>query len=183
MAKHSKKRGEDFLTRFKKYLEISFEIAKLNKKKVSEAAKDSEATLWGLLFTAVAGLATSIGTVSVDNAIVLAAGYIVWTVMFTLVLFIVSKLFGSKASYVQIFRPRALSSVTYWVGAVPGIGPSLLWIAEIWLVVVSIVIVKRVCKLGLWQSVVVVLIPVIAVVVMLAFLIAAITASIVAGLV
>lgn len=175
------KKSEDFFSRFKKYFDSAVNIVKLKPKTIGKISKDSDATLWGLLFVAFAGVATSFGAINVDSAIVLAAGYIIWTVFFTGILLFLARIFGGKGTFIELFRPRALGSIVYWVGAIPGIGSWLLWLSELWVLVMSVAIIKRVCKLKTAQAIIVVIVPVILVMGIVLIMLAAITAALIAA--
>jgi len=176
---------------FKKYFSSALDIVKLNPKEIIKVAKDKDATLWGLIFVVVAGLATAIGALITNgikmpilyrttlgmpkfsDIVVMPIGYLLWTFIFIGILWVLAKLFGGKARFVEHYRAQSLGLVVYWIGVIPIIGPMILWIAELWYLVMSVFIIKNVHKLKTWQAVLVVLIPIIVIVILIAIFIAA----------
>lgn len=183
---------------FKKYFNSALEIVKLNPKEIIKVAKDKNATPWGLIFVVVTGLATAIGALitngikmpilykttlgmpQLSDIITMPIGYLLWTFIFIGILWLIAKLFGGKARFVEHYRAQSLGLVVYWIGVIPIIGPMLLWISELWYLVMSVFIIKNVHKLKTWQAVLVVLIPIIVVVILIAVFIAALVAWLVA---
>jgi hypothetical protein len=122
---------------FGNYLQKGMQILQLEVKTIREASKDEEALLPALLFFALAGLANGAGQFSFRVMIV---GPILATLLsFVLVglLSVLARLFGSTASFLELYRPLGLAAPVQWVQAVPFIGPFLGFFALIYLAVVA----------------------------------------------
>ncbi len=166
---------------FKKYFSSAVEIVKLNPKEIIKVAKDKDATLWGLIFVAIAGLATSIGTLNFKGILGMAIGYLIWTFIIVGIWWIIAKVLGGKAGFVEQYRAQSVGIVAYWLGVIPVVGPMILWLVEIWYLVMSVFIVKNVHKLKTWQAVVVVVVPIVVILVLLLIFLAAIIGLLVAS--
>jgi hypothetical protein len=122
---------------FGDYLQKGLQILQLDVKTIRDASKDEEALLPALLFFAVAGLANGAGQFSFRVMIV---GPILATLLsFVLVglLSVLSRLFGSNATFLELYRPLGLAAPVQWVQAVPFIGPFLGFFALMYLAVVA----------------------------------------------
>ena len=122
---------------FGNYLQKGMQILQLDVKTIRDASKDEEALLPALLFFAVAGLANGAGQFSFRVMIV---GPILATLLsFVIVglLSVLSRLFGSTATFLELYRPLGLAAPMQWVQAVPFIGPFLGFFALIYLAVVA----------------------------------------------
>lgn len=74
---------------------------------------------------------------------------------------IIALIFGGQAKYMELFKAVAFAQIVGWVAIVPFIGTVISSILSIWLIVVSVVIVKNVHKLSTGRAVLVVLLPII----------------------
>ncbi len=122
---------------FGTYLQKGLQILQLDVKTIRDTSKDEEALLPALLFFAVAGLANGAGQFSFRVMIV---GPILATLLsFVIVglLSVLSRLFGSTATFLELYRPLGLAAPVQWVQAVPFIGPFLGFFALIYLAVVA----------------------------------------------
>lgn len=122
---------------FGNYLQQGLQILQLDVKTIRDASKDEEALLPALLFFALAGLANGAGQFSFRVMIV---GPILATLLsFVIVglLSVLSRLFGSTATFLDLYRPLGLAAPVQWVQAVPFIGPFLGFFALIYLAVVA----------------------------------------------
>lgn len=107
------------------YLQKGLQILQLDVHAIRETSKDEDALLPALLFFALAGLANGAGQLSFR---VMIFGPILATLLsFVLVglLSVISRLVGSSASFLELYRPLGLAASIHWVQAVPIIGPFL----------------------------------------------------------
>ena len=108
------------------YLQKGLQILQLDVNTIRDASKDEDALLPALLFFALAGLANGAGQF---NFRVMIFGPILATLLsFVLIglLSVLSRLFGSSASFLELYRPLGLAAPLHWVQAVPIIGPLFL---------------------------------------------------------
>src|SRR4030042_4429496 len=103
---------------FKKYFSSAIKIVKLNPKEIIKVAKDKDATLWGLIFVAIAGLATAIGTLNFKGILGMAIGYLIWIFIIVGIWWIIAKVFGGKAGFVEQYRAQSVGIVAYWLGVI-----------------------------------------------------------------
>lgn len=122
---------------FGNYLQKGLQILQLDVKTIRDASKDENALLPALLFFALAGLANGAGQF---NFRVMIFGPILATFLsFVLIglLSVLSRLFGSSASFLELYRPLGLAAPLHWVQAVPIIGPFLGFFALLYFAVVA----------------------------------------------
>lgn len=166
---HKPKKQTSFSKNFKRYFSSGVEIAKLNNKTIKKIANDDNATLFGLLFVALAGVAVSIGMMNLGYSARFVIAYLMWSLFFVGVLWVFARVFGGKARFISHYRVQALGLVVYWIGVIPAIGPAILWIVELWYVIMSIIIVREVHKIKAWQATLTVLIPIAIILILLVF--------------
>lgn len=119
------------------YLQKGLQILQLDVKTIRDASRDEDALLPALLFFALAGLANGAGQF---NFRVMIFGPILATLLsFVLIglLSVLSRLFGSSASFLELYRPLGLAAPLHWVQAVPIIGPFLGFFALLYFAVVA----------------------------------------------
>lgn len=107
------------------YLQEAIQILQLDTRAISRVAKDEEALLPALLFFAIGGLANGAGHFSFTGMVF---GPILATLMsfvFVGLLSIIARLFGSTASFLELYRPLGVAAPLHWVQAVPLIGSFL----------------------------------------------------------
>ena len=122
---------------FGSYLQKGIQILQLDIETIRSVSKDEDALVPALLFFAVAGLAIGAGQYSFHA---LVFGPILVTLLsFVLIgiLNVLSRLFGSKSSFLELYRPLGLAAPVQWVQAVPILGPFLGFFALLYLAVVS----------------------------------------------
>jgi len=119
------------------YLQKSIQILQLDASTIKNVSRDEEALLPALLFFAVAGLANGAGQFSFR-------GMIFGPILATLLSFVVvgllsvlARLFGSSASFLEIYRPLGVAAPVHWVQAVPIIGPFLGFFALLYFAAVA----------------------------------------------
>jgi hypothetical protein len=157
------------------YLKTAFQIIKLDRQAIARVSKDSKATKWGIITVILAGLISGIlvtlFTLGFGAPALLAFPLLFFISIFvsTAILFIISKLFGSKGTYIGLFRPLSLGSLLNAVIMIPLIGS----IASIWSIVITIVSVSETQKLSTGKATAVVLIPIILAII-IAFILAVI---------
>ena len=142
---------------FKKYFQQGIEIVKLNKKTIASVAKDNKATNLAILFFAISGGVLgllSFNPIALIFGALAAAGLsFVWVG----ILHILAKLFGGKASFMDLYRPLGVGSVLSWLSFIPILGQ----IIGLWTIVIEIIVLKEVHKLSTLKSVIIVLLPLI----------------------
>jgi|SRR3989344_1339236 len=164
------------------YLKSGFEILKLNRKEISNVAKDEKATGWGILTLvltgAVVGLLATLLTLGLGAFLI-----VLYPIMMVVglyigagILYLVSKIFGGNGTYMGLVRPSSVSSYISILGLIPFVG----FLAGIWNIVVWVVTVSETQKLSVGKSVAVVLIPMIIIGVLAILLFAALFASLLA---
>jgi len=119
------------------YLQKGLQVLQLDVKTIRDVSRDENALLPALLFFALAGLANGAGQY---NFRVMIFGPILATLLsFVLVglLSVLSRLFGSAASFLELYRPLGLAAPIHWVQAVPVIGPFLGFLALVYFAVVA----------------------------------------------
>lgn len=122
---------------FGNYLQKGMQILQLDVKTIRSAAADEDALLPALLFFSVIGLANGAGQFSLRVMIV---GAILATLLsFVLIglLSVLARLFGSTATFLELYRPLGLAAPLHWVQAVPFIGPFLGFFALLYFAVVA----------------------------------------------
>lgn len=125
------------------YLQKGIRILQLDLKNIEDVSRDEEALLPALLFFAVAGLANGAGQFSFRGMIF---GPIVATLLsfvFVGLLSVLSRFFGSKAEFLELYRPLGVAAPIFWVQAVPLLGPFLVSLALVYFAVVAVVVVER----------------------------------------
>lgn len=127
---------------FGNYLQQGMQILQLDVNAIRKASADEDALLPALLFFALAGLANGAGQFSFRGMIV---GPILATLLsFVLVglLSVLARLFGSTASFLELYRPLGLAAPLHWVQAVPFLGPFLGLFALLYFAIVAGLVVE-----------------------------------------
>jgi hypothetical protein len=138
------------------YLQKAIQILQLDAHAIDSVSREEEALLPALLFFAVAGLANGAGQFSFRGMVF---GPIVATLLsFVLVglLSVLSRLFGSSAQFLELYRPLGVAAPIFWVQAVPLLGPFLVCLALVYFAVVSAVVIERTGSLPRGKSIAVV---------------------------
>ena len=164
------------------YLKTGFEIVKLNRREISNAANDEQATRWSMLtvvlvavvYSVLAGLigaavGSMFGSLFGKGAALGSAfglGIFVFQLVATLVMFflmagilvLVSRMFGSQGSFMNLVRPLGLAYPLNILSLVPLLGI----LASIWSLVVMAVTVSETQKLSIGKSIGVLVISIVA---------------------
>ena len=125
------------------YLQKSIQVLQLDSATIDAVSRDEEALVPALLFFAVAGLSNGAGQFSFRGMIF---GPIVATLLsFVIVglLSVLSRLFGGRAEFLDLYRPLGVAAPIFWVQAVPLLGPFLVFLALVYYAVVAIAVVER----------------------------------------
>jgi len=125
------------------YVQKAIQILQLDLKTIEHVSRDEEALLPALLFFAIAGLANGAGQFSFRGIVF---GPIVATLLsfvFVGLLNVLSRLFGSTAQFLELYRPLGVAAPIFWVQAVPLLGPFLVSLALVYFAVVAVVVVER----------------------------------------
>lgn len=144
---------------FKKYLLLALDILKLDKKAIKKVAKDKEACKWGVLFMVIAGLAGAIGIFNPLMLIWMPISYIISFSIAIAIFWLFARMFGGKAKLVEQYRAQSIGIVGYWVGVIPFIGPMLLWLIEIWYLVISVKIIEELHGISRAKAILSVVLP------------------------
>jgi hypothetical protein len=138
------------------YLQKGVQILQLDLKVIETVSRDEEALLPALLFFAVAGLANGAGQFSFRGMIF---GPIVATLLsfvFVGLLSVLTRLFGGKGEFLDLYRPLGVAAPIFWVQAVPLLGPFLVSLALVYFAVVAVMVVERASNLPRGKSVAIV---------------------------
>jgi hypothetical protein len=126
-------------------LKKAVEIVKLNGPVAAEVGGDAQALQPGLVIVAVSGLATAIaglvGHGGVGGLISGPIGALIGYAIGVGILHLVATVFfGGKGDYVSLLRAESHAAILGWAGIVPFIG----WLAGLWHLPVSVVILQNV---------------------------------------
>ncbi len=138
------------------YLQKGVRILQLDQDAVDTVSRDEEALLPALLFFAVAGLANGAGQFSFRGMIF---GPIVATLLsfvFVGLLSVLSRLFGGRGEFLDVYRPLGVAAPLFWIQAVPLLGPFLVSLALVYFAVVAVVVVERTTHLARGKAIAVV---------------------------
>lgn len=122
------------------YLQKGIQILQLDTKAVRAVYDDEDALLPALIFFAVAGLANGAG--QFDFRVMIFGAILATLLSFVLVgiLHVLARLFGSTASFLELYRPLGVAAPIHWVQAVPYLGPFLGVLAMLYFIVVAAVV-------------------------------------------
>lgn len=137
-------------------LQRAVQILQLDGKTIETVSRDEEALLPALLFFAIAGLANGAGQFSFRGMVF---GPIVATLLsfvFVGLLSVLSRLFGGKGDFLDLYRPLGVAAPIFWVQAVPLLGPFLVSLALVYFAVVAVVVVERTASLPRGKAVAIV---------------------------
>ena len=137
-------------------LQRAVQILQLDGKTIESVSRDEEALLPALLFFAIAGLANGAGQFSFRGMVF---GPIVATLLsfvFVGLLSVLSRLFGGKGDFLDLYRPLGVAAPIFWVQAVPLLGPFLVSLALVYFAVVAVVVVERTASLPRGKAVAIV---------------------------
>lgn len=143
---------------FGKWVKDAIEIIKLDEDAIRRAASDDLATLPALLFIAIGGLASAVGSlnpIGIVGIILVPAMMAVWVGL----LWIIAKMLGGTGEYLPQLRPIGLASAVNWITVIPILGPLLAVATSLWHLVVTVVTVKAVHNFSTGKAVAVVIIP------------------------
>jgi len=138
---------------FQEVILNSIEIVKLNTKTISKVAKDTSVFYWGLLIIAIGGLLSSMSSpLNPFNIPAMISGAVFNVVAMFIgvgILFVVSKMFAGKGSYMELFRVLSFVSILSWLAVfnfVPVLGWMVSLAVAIWNIVVMVIVLKGVMK-------------------------------------
>ena len=167
-----------------KALQDAWGIVKLDEKAMDKVSKQKDAWIAGLIIVVVAGI---LGTLSLfsapsmmfgqrmmrpSGAIMLSTpvGVIIWIYLWVLIVFVMSRILGGKASYMQLFQPLAYAELLSWVAVlnpIPYAGSLANFLAGVWSIIVTIVVIKTVNKFGIGKAIAVVFVPILVLLVLM----------------
>jgi hypothetical protein len=161
---------------FKHYFKAGLEILQIKQNSIKKIAEDSKATTFAILFIALAGVASAIGTLNLVGIIFAPVAILIGTFIWFGILHLFSKIFGGKGKYSEFYRAAGVGYVGMWLAVIPILGPFLVLIISLWYLVVYVNIVKVVHKLSTGKAIAVVAIPV-AIITILAFVVGMLVAA------
>jgi hypothetical protein len=145
------------------YVKHGWEVVKLKVEVMDKLAADEKAFGPAIGIVAIAGACYAIGSFTLPGIIYFPILSIIEVFIFTgIIHFAATSFFGGKGEFKQVFTPIACSLMVVWVAIIPVIGPLFLgFLAGIWVLVVSVVVVERTYKLDRGKAIVTVAIPVV----------------------
>ena len=148
---------------FVDYVKQGWEVVKLKVEAIDKLATDEKAFGPAIGIAAIAGACYAIGSFQLPGIIYFPILSIVKAFIFTgLIHFAATTFFGAKGEFKHLFTPIACSLMVVWVAIIPVIGPLFLgFLAGIWVLVVSVIVVERIYKLDRGKAIVTVAIPVV----------------------
>lgn len=138
------------------YLQKGLQVLQMDRSVIRAVSRDEEAILPAILFFAVAGFASGLGQFSF-RAIVLGS-LMVTLISFVTVglLHVLARVFGSTATFLELYRPLGLAAFIHWVQVFPFIGPFLGFLAVLFSLVVAVVVVETLGGLSRYKALIVV---------------------------
>lgn len=138
------------------YLQEGLRILQMDRDVIRAVSRDEEAILPAMLFFAVAGFASGLGQFSFRA--MLLGSLMVTLVSFVTIglLHVLARLFGSTATFLELYRPLGLAAFIHWVQVFPFIGPFLGFLAVLFSLVVAVVVLETVGGLARSKALVVV---------------------------
>lgn len=146
---------------FMDYVKQGIEILKLDEGVMTKVAKDNNATTMAVIFFAVAGIASAIGSLNIVGIIVYPIMYAIMSFIGVGIWHVIAKLFGGKAEFMEFYRAMGISYVGMWILAIPVVGVLLMLPLSLWYLVVDFKIIKSVQQLSTGKALVVLLLPMI----------------------
>ncbi|MFH1399480.1 MAG: YIP1 family protein [Candidatus Woesearchaeota archaeon] len=160
------------LNDFGKFFNYALGIVRLDTTSIKHVVKHKDATSWAVVFVVLAGLASALFN-DFGGVLDFVVGFLLWSFFSVGVVWVLAKVFGGKASYVEQYRAQGLVYAMYWVAALPFVGSVLTGIAQLWSLVVAVVVVRTVHKITSLKAFLAVFIPVLIAVVLFAVFITA----------
>jgi len=149
--------------RFGDYIKKGIETAQLKRDATQMLAGDREALGPALGILAIGGACAAIGALSLLGIIWMPIVRIIGAFIVVAIMhFVATSFLGAKSgSFSGLFVPLACASVISWIAIIPLIGPVLAFLAGLWLLVVSVIIVEHVYQLDRAKAIIVVAVPVV----------------------
>ena len=119
------------------YLQKALHILQLDARTIRDVSRDEDALLPALLFFAIAGLANGAGQFSFRGMVFGPILATLLSFVFVGLLSVIARLFGSTASFLELYRPLGVAAPIHWVQAFPLIGPFLGFFALLYFAVVA----------------------------------------------
>jgi len=156
------------------YVKQGWEVVKLKVEASDKLATDEKAFGPAIGIAAIAGVCYAIGSFQLPGIIYFPILTILKAFIFTGIMhFAATTFFGAKGEFKHLFTPVACAMMVLWVAIIPVIGPLFLgFLAGIWLLVVSVIVVERTYKLDRGKAIVTVAIPVVVGLILAAMLMA-----------
>lgn len=127
---------------------------------------DENATLYAIYTVLLSSVASLFGVLTWYIAFIVPIIFLFKTI----VMHVIAKVFGGKASLEDFFRPMGATHIAYWVTAIPLLGFVLRPFIFLYLIPLEVKIVKNTHKLSLERSIIVVALPFILLVIKVAVL-------------
>lgn len=153
---------KNFVESFADYVFQALDILQLKTEQIEKTAKDEEAFTMGLVMIALAGVATAVGRLEISGLIFYPVLVVVFAFIWAGILHLLATLvFKGEGDFMEFFRPFSHTCILYWVAVIPILGWAILApLAEIWGLVVTVVIVEKLYGLDRPKAIATVLIPV-----------------------
>lgn len=126
-------------------IQRALRVVQLDRLAIDATARDESAFTLGVATIALGGAAYAIGTLNVPIGLLThAVGWLLVAVLFGGALHLLAVLaFRGQGAFVPFFRAFSHTFVAQWITAVPMLGPPVLWLACLWQLVVTVVILER----------------------------------------
>lgn len=133
---------------FVEYVKQALEVVQLKPGPIDALAGDERAFAMGLGIVAIGGVAGAIGTLMLPGIIFYPILMIVGAFIGAGLLHLLATLaFKGQAEFMAFFRPFSHTFVLTWVTVIPILGWMLGMLANLWMLVVTVVIIERVYRL------------------------------------
>lgn len=144
---------------FGDYVNLAVRMIKLEDGAGLEAARDPNATMMALLFIALGGVGSSIGSLTFVTMFFLVPIALLSAGMTIGLVHLMATMLGGKAPFIELFRAQGLAYMMMWVSAVPFIGPPISFFAGLYVSVIFVFNVRAVHKLPTGHSIAAVVLP------------------------
>jgi hypothetical protein len=147
--------------KFGEYIKKGVEIAQLKKDAIQVVAADKEALGPALGILAIGGVCAAIGALSLWGLIVMPIVRVVGMFIIVAIMhFVATSFMGAKGGqFSALFAPLSCATVITWIGIIPFLGPVLAFVAGLWLLVISVIVVEMVYQIDRTKAIIVVAVP------------------------
>lgn len=156
--------SENPLENFVTYVKRALDIVQLKADAIDKLSGDETAFTMGLVIIALAGVAASIGTFNPFGLVAFPVFFLVLAFVFGGVFHLLAtQAFKGEGEFITFFRPYSHGHILFWSLLIPVLNLVILpWLASLWLLVVTALVVERVYQLDRAKAIATVAIPSIA---------------------